>query len=379
MSDYYAILTGSKNNAGDFLIKYRAKQLLVQIRPDREIVDLHGWQPFDDETLDVVNNSRGLLLTGGPALQEKMRPRVYGLVDDLAEIKVPIITMGVGWYSQQGDWRNTHKYFLNKASRELLDRIASDGYLSSVRDYHTLNVLTHMGYDNYLMTGCPALYSTEHLGQAITAGEVRKVAFSLGVGMKTSRRMERQMRSVIQAVSEVFGDGKTCVVFHHGLSDNYLKAAGATRDLYEANRRMADWLDSRNIPFVDISGSAENLINFYSEVDLHIGYRVHAHIFMSSISKPSILLSEDGRGKALGRVLGGACLDAYEKVYHNKFISALHRLGVRFDNIRPADCLKTDLETLLNYEISTGVRLAEPRANIDRHFQVMNKFLKALP
>lgn len=42
MKDYYVILTGSKNNAGDFLIKCRAKneKLFAALRPDRDIVDL---------------------------------------------------------------------------------------------------------------------------------------------------------------------------------------------------------------------------------------------------------------------------------------------------------------------------------------------------
>lgn len=50
MKDYYVILTGSKNNAGDFLIKYRAKKLFAALRSDREIVDLDAWKPFDAAT-----------------------------------------------------------------------------------------------------------------------------------------------------------------------------------------------------------------------------------------------------------------------------------------------------------------------------------------
>ena len=46
-------------------------------------------------------------------------------------------------------------------------------------------------------------------------------------------------------------------------------------------------------------------MNYYSKVDLHIGYRVHAHIFMNSIAKKSILISEDGRAKGVKGVIGG--------------------------------------------------------------------------
>ena len=46
MNESYVILTGSKNNAGDFLIKHRAKQLFAKLRPNREIIDLNAWEPL---------------------------------------------------------------------------------------------------------------------------------------------------------------------------------------------------------------------------------------------------------------------------------------------------------------------------------------------
>ncbi|WP_022947239.1 polysaccharide pyruvyl transferase family protein [Methylohalobius crimeensis] len=376
---YYVLLTGSKNNAGDFLIKHRAKQLLQKLRSDRELVDLNGWMPFDDSSLDVVNRAKALILLGGPALQKKMRPKVYGLVDDLSKIRVPIVTAGIGWYSPNGEWKDTHDYALNQQTHELLDRIAGDAFLSSVRDYHTLNTLHSLGYSNYAMTGCPALYSWENLGKPVQLGDVNRVAFSLGVGMKSSRRMERQMRSAILCTAEEFSGADLSVVFHHGLSDNYLSSPGVTKELYKANKRMAAWLDSENIAYIDVSGSAEALIEHYSGMDFHIGYRVHAHIFMSSISKPSILLNEDGRGKALGKVLGGTSLDAYEMVQHNKVIIIANRVGIPIDTMRPARGFLNDLRRLIRYEKELGVRLQEPRDRIDRHFPVMKTFMERLP
>ncbi|MBE0472302.1 MAG: hypothetical protein IBX55_22680, partial [Methyloprofundus sp.] len=96
MSEYYVILTGSKNNAGDFLIKHRAKKLFEAIRPDREIIDLNAWEPIDDQKLALINASKALILMGGPALQRNMYPGIYKLPANLDEITVPIATMGIG-------------------------------------------------------------------------------------------------------------------------------------------------------------------------------------------------------------------------------------------------------------------------------------------
>lgn len=380
-SPSYVILTGSKNNAGDFLIKYRAKRLFSWLRPDRQIIDLDGWKPFDSESLATVNNAKALILMGGPALQEKMRPNIYGLSDNLSDIKAPIATMGIGWYSQQGYWQNTHNYPMSGKSVELLDRIASDKLQSSVRDYHTLNTLNSMGYENYLMTGCPAYYDQEFLNHPIKIeSSPKKVGFSLGVSFKNSSRMFKQMQQAVLKTQEVLPDScQLEVAFHHSLNESYLQAHGGMRRLFEKQREFANWLDSEKIPYVDISGSAENLINYYSNCDLHVGYRVHAHIFMSSISKPSIILSEDGRGIGLKEVIGGVGLRAFSRSYKNLFISACHRFGIPFDDFKPAENFIADYQSALKYEMKHGVRLQQTKTNIQQHFTVMESFIKGLP
>ncbi len=377
---YYVILTGSKNNAGDFLIKHRAKQLFAWLRPDRDVVDVDGWKAFDDATLDLVNGSHALILMGGPALQEKMRPRVYALVDDLDRIKVPIVSMGIGWYSHRGGWADTHQYPLSRPTLELLDRIESSGLISSVRDYHTLNALACHGYKRYAMTGCPALYSQPHLDVPVTVPEtVSKVGVSLGVTMKSSPRMFLQMQEVVSAAKKRFPSANVEVVFHHAVNQDYMKTHGAAKGLHHAQQRFLAWLQQEGTSYVDISGSADNLMNYYESCDLHIGYRVHAHIFMSSISKPSVLLSEDGRGIALKEVIGGGAMNAYLHCSKNKVIMGMHKLSLPFDDYLPMPDFAGDIVRFLDTELSGGVRLYQTRENITLHFPVMKKFIESLP
>ena len=378
---YYVILTGSKNNAGDYLIKYRAKHLFSWLRPDRSIVDIDGWKPFDKKTLDIVNGAEALILMGGPALQEKMRPRVYGLLDDLSKITAPIVTMGIGWYSQVGSWNSTHNYPLNKLTTELLARIGKDGFKSSVRDYHTLNVLNSLGYDNYFMTGCPALYDEKHLEKDIVIPQApKKIGFSLGVSLKSSARMFKQMQDAVLKTKEVFGEQTIVeVVFHHAVSDDYVNTHGAAMGLHKAQQKFLVWLKTNDIPYVDISGSAESLIEYYETCDLHIGYRVHAHIFMSSVSKASILLNEDGRGIALKSVIGGVSLTAYDHCIKNKAVMLLHKFGIPIDNYTPAESFINDFANIVPYEANEGIRFSQVRENITHHFKVMERFLRQLP
>lgn len=382
MNDCYVILTGSKNNAGDFLIKHRAKALFASLRPDREIIDLDAWKAFDSETLERVNSARALILMGGPALQAHMHPGIYPLVHDLDQITVPVTTMGIGWKSVRGEWRDTHHYPLQPGSLRLLEKVADSGLACSVRDFHSLNVLNQHGIHTGLMTGCPAYYDLKHIGEVVP-GEVGKgkVAFSLGVSFIESRAMEAAMKSQVLALRDTFRDQVFEVVFHHGLNpDVFLNTHGATKLHNDRHNEFARWLDQQGIAYVDISGSAENLMNYYSQVDLHIGYRVHAHIFMNSISRMSVMIAEDGRGKATEKVIGGMVLDAFDCFKTSLPSKVLNRLLPGYSRFVPNDGVVSDVNALVDYEIlSQRHRGTLSRQAIDQNFSVMKRFLEQLP
>ena len=139
------------------------------------------------------------------------------------------------------------------------------------------------------------------------------------------------------------------------------------------------WLDDNNFSWTDISGSAENLIEYYQNVDLHIGYRVHAHIFMNSISKPSVLLNEDGRGKALKDVIGGVTIDAIESVNESKFVKMAHLLGIHIDDTKNSNNLCEDLINTINYNLTLGNKFQQSRFEINRHYKQMENFISNLP
>lgn len=382
MKDQYVILTGSKNNAGDYLIKHRAKKLFEAHRPDREIVDYNAWEPFDREKLKTVNNSRALILLGGPALQFNMRPKIYKMVNDLTDITAPIIMMGVGWKSGRGNWIDTYDYPLNNESITLLNKIQESGFASSVRDYHSLNVLQFKGVDNFIMTGCPAYYDMNHIGKDVDSERpIKKVAFSLGVSFIKSQSMEKQMKENILKLKNKFEDSNFEVVFHHSINpDVFLKTHNATTGHLKAHTGFAKWLESNDIKYKDISGSAAGLIDYYSSVDMHVGYRVHAHIFMNSISKPSILLAEDGRGKATKNVIGGIVIESYKAYKDSVFDKVLSRFLPVYDRFKAVRQAPEEVVSQIDYEERTDRnRLKISRKSIDSNYEVMLKFLNQLP
>lgn len=368
--DRYVILTGGKNNAGDFLIKTRAKALLSAIRPDRQVVDYDGWKKLNPEQLETINNSKALVLTGGPSLQpnNRIRNNIYPLTENLDDIKVPITTFGVGYKGQKGSWKETFDYNFHGASLELLERINASGYQSSVRDYHTLNTLQVNGFHNFIMTGCPALYDTTTELKPLSNHKIKKVGFSLGISYKANIGMKKLMQQMILDVQEQIQAEEFCVFFHHSIT---------TSD--RAQTRFIQWLEAKNIAYKDISGGAEKLMENYKTCDFHIGFRVHAHIFCSSIGKPSILMSEDGRAVALKEVLNGLIFKAHYVKYNSLIVKVMNKVGL-IDKIRARRETLPLLKRAIPYETNNNyIRINQGFYAINQHFEIMKSFLKNLP
>ena len=383
MKPYYVLLTGSKNNAGDFLIKHRAKALFAQERPDRDIVDLNAWEPLNKERIDQVNNANALILMGGPSLRYDMYPEIYRLTDDLAAITTPVTLMGVGWKSMTGRWQDSYCYPFSDRSIQLLKKAEGSGLPLSVRDYHSLNSLRFNGINNAIMTGCPAYYDLHAIGHTPqTPRRIASIGFSLGVSFVQSAQMEKHMKQQILACRKHFEDADFKVLFHHSLEPDATEAAyGRSRfEHLRRHRQFANWLDSEQISYRDISGSAQNLIETYTEVDLHVGYRVHAHIFMNSIGKLSLLLSEDGRAKGSQGAIGGMVVDGYDSLRDSFSARVLRKLTGKPERYLANKHATDEMLFMLDYELSSGgQRTLTANAAIHQNIRQMKRYLQLLP
>ena len=379
--DRYVLLTGAKNNAGDFLIAERAKELFAWLRPDRAVMEWSRWQPLSEEQVASINASRALILTGGPSLQPNMYPDLFPLVTDLDRITVPILAMAMGWKSPFGNRAATRAYPLTKASLGLLSRMEKAGYRSSVRDYHTESVLKSHGFENFLMTGCAALYSRSHLGSDFAApASIRNLSYSPGVRFFESARTDQVQKSLILKLRDSLPEARLSVVFHHSTDEKrYRSTHQPNLELFEAQQGLLRWLDHQGIAHSDISGEAERMLQHYSVSDLHVGFRVHAHILMASLGRPSVLIAEDGRGAALQDVLGGVVLDA-SRIQPTRARRWARRLGVPANERLESAQLPQAVLEQVQREIQNGYpRIALQRERMDRHFGAMRSFLEQLP
>ena len=286
----YTLLTGAKKNAGDFLIVHSAKRLIERFSPCSDCQELPAWLPVDDK-LAVINTSRALILWGGPAFQHGLGTRIYPILPVLDQIKVPIIAFGLGWKASPGDVYDLDHFRLPEITEPLLDRLRNDFPYVSCRDVLTCEILKRHGLKNTLMTGCPVWYDPDYFETDFQLPQT----FEQIVFTPAEHPMFRsQSIQVMQTIRSLFPKSQIVCSFHRGWTqDAYTPARNAQNALMLKNQA-----ESLSMEAWDVSGSLEGMLR-YSQFDLHIGYRVHAHLKMLSMRKPSILLCEDGRARGV--------------------------------------------------------------------------------
>lgn len=282
-------LTGAFKNAGDYLIGHRARALL-HAHTTHEIVDLNRKQ-LNDQSYELLNSASAVLLTGGPAYQSSIYPGVYNL--DLDRIKVPVIPYGLGWKGKLNQAPEDFRF--TPEATEFVQRIHNQELQSSARDQLTTRMLAANGVDNVLMTGCPAWYDEKKLSEDYVFQDIKSLVFSMPAVPQS------QVPELLRGLAKRFPKAKKYLAFNAGYKSTRTKnTAEFTRWNYLMMAR------GKLLGFTPVSFESDfaKFESLQSEQQLHIGYRVHSHLFSLSQRITTMLIAEDSRGVGQAQATG---------------------------------------------------------------------------
>jgi hypothetical protein len=327
----------------------------------------------------VVRDAKAILIAGGPGFQPAMVPDVYPLAERLDELPCPVTPLGVGWKGRAGGASAVRAYAFSERSLAALRWMAERIPALGCRDQLTREVLRRHGIANTALVGCPAWYDLTSLGKALEPPKsVERVVFTPA----QLHALRDQSVEVARRIAELLPRAEKICSFHRGLDEAgpWMPRADA-----ENNRSLAAEVDALGFDVVDVSGDTRKIL-FYDECTLHVGYRVHAHLYFSSKRKPSLLVEEDGRGAGASQALGIRGVPAFRR--DGPGLRLLGRLSGRRTQ-RESDArgpYRVDpgapaaLERLLRADLDSGfARFARLGATLDRHFVRMQDFVRGLP
>lgn len=337
-----ALMSGAVKNAGDYLITERTQKLLKHFYPDAEIRVFIRNYPLNEEKIAEINAADAMVIGGGPCYKWDLYPQSLPLVPDLSVLKPKMFLVGSGWYGNTTRSDEVFGYRFSDSSRILLDRIVRDTGILGCRDYYSMRVLKANGYGCGRMTGCPAWYDLDRISQRLEpAAEIRKIAVSDPADVI---HHGEQSMEIVSFLRKKYPDAELIYLFHRG--------AGKADDTGDKNawivRKMRERLEADGVKVYDIAYSADGF-HYYDDCDLHVGHRVHAHIYNLSQRKRTVLVEEDSRGTGVNEALGLWGIRAYSRKKGIKdpvWIRAYNRL---FDYTRPNPYVISELDDYLDY------------------------------
>lgn len=288
-------ICGAYRNAGDHLIGFRARELLRKyVDDDIQVVDRKS---VTDQTYDLFNRARVVLLCGGPAWQREVYPKVYPI--DRERIAAPLVPMGLGWKAPVGKAPETFKF--QPPAQAFVEAVHAAIPCSSARDPVTVAMLNHAGVSNVSMTGCPAWYALESFEQRyVYSDQVRNLVLSMPAIMQPG------VRELMEWLTLRFPKARRTAAFHHGILPNTSSAGRKTGAEFA---RFSAVAAGKGWRIKGLAGSLPRMRALYDAADFHIGYRVHAHLYCLSRRTPSLLINEDIRGVGQARALRAPILN----------------------------------------------------------------------
>jgi hypothetical protein len=303
-------------NAGDFLIFERARRLIAAVYPDAILHRADAWRPLADQlSADELRRFRAIVICGGPGYAVHMR-RLYPL-GDLGSLP-PVVPLALGSNISPGTRSQIDSFRFDAETRAFLGAILERAPQLGARDHLTRGMLIANGLAPVLMTGDPAWYHLDQIDEPIRRPSIfRSIAFTPPANPAYAAQASRLFR----AVAKAFPGVRPLVVFHRGIQPAFARQA-----------------EQNGWQIVDIGGSVDGF-SLYDDVDLHVGYRVHAHLYSTSIGTVSYLVAEDSRGigaiQALGG-LGAPGFDASDPVLRATAIRTLGRASGRYPRLAGA-------------------------------------------
>jgi len=284
------VLHGAISNAGDFLIYERGKKLLeFFLGDDFNFTYIKRFKHIDGDF-------DGLIILGGPFFMPKIGSeyQTQNIIEYIKKRDIPMFCMGLGITGAK--FKSENDYFLDNESFLFWKYVYATSKLFSVRDKIAYNMLNNYGIKAEL-TGCPALFNLEILEKnkvLARNGRIDKIAVTiphLAVGPFLSRRPFLSVKSFLLTLyflftlKSKFNKKELGLFFQHGYPNS-------------ATKIMQKLANMAGIKTYDASGQSLDTFPGLYGYDVHIGTRLHMHIYFLSLNKPSFLLNVDMRTEA---------------------------------------------------------------------------------
>lgn len=300
-------------NVGDAMITESFKKLLIEHGCNQIFIPVFRDINLDKLDLKYVKN----ILAPGFSVAPSSYPKKFSLFSDLNKLhNFNFIPFGCSYQNYLPHLTAFDPKLYTNNDRKFLSLISELSGNIPCRDIMIKNLLNNIGINSYYC-GDLVLYDPKIINKQFTnPKKIRSVAMSV----QHKKVYLTQSIKLLKKIKNYFAPETNIYVTFHGIEDI-------------VTNTIKEEADMLNIKCINLSGNFENL-KFYENIDIHIGYRLHGHIYCLRKRKPSILIVEDARAYGFSQTshMGVGCFQGLN------------------DNKKPDELLEEKIFEFIDYE-----------------------------
>jgi len=209
------------------------------------------------------------------AIRPFMHKKEYPYLERLVDSGVPFSVIASGTDLPVTSFGGVFSGFSGE-SISLLKKINSKATVLTTRGVLTQEFCNHHGLSNFKFSGDVAFYDSRFSNRSFRYNnEIRRVVISdphrSDVYLDSLSALYKGMRSLFPSAS--------ILIAQHGIDE-----------------RLVKFCTERDMRLIKIYNERDSGLDIYDEVDIHVGFRVHAHVSALKRRVYSYLLEQDGRG-----------------------------------------------------------------------------------
>ncbi|MFS1428075.1 polysaccharide pyruvyl transferase family protein [Vibrio splendidus] len=303
--------TGSKN-IGDQLITTALIEAIKFVKGSNIIIDVVWREESWEKIKDKIRSSDAIIFAC-LAIRPNMSTKEYPYLSKLLELDIPmgIISSGTSLPVNYLD-KGTYDY-VNNETRSLLQELDKKSVFFSTRGYLTQGFCDNIGLNKSKFSGDIAFFNKNNKINPFNINvEIKKIVVS---DPHYSIEFMGSFITLIEGLGVVFPNAEIIIALHGNdqLIINYAKENG--------------------IQYEEIYKRKDDGLNIYDDADLHVGYRVHAHVSSLKRGMYSYLLEQDGRGCDYGLTINKKLSVPSYRQPKSKLDKVLTKLGFSIDTV----------------------------------------------
>lgn len=289
IASVYSGAEGRSHNVGDALISASCQAIVKSLVPSACFAAVC----HEDDPMPLIA-AQGFDLALAPAfpVQPRLTPQPFH-ANWFAPNAPALRPLACSSITRALTSRESMGLALGADVKRYLDEQVASGVPITTRDAVTNDILSGNGVPSCLV-GDFALFDQDLIGKPFQAPtSLSTIAFT----PPRSRYLLREAIELCRVLRSRYSRAQLVLALHghpNDVESAFLSAAG---ELFNSH--------------LSLVGSDVGLLDAYRSVDLHIGYRIHAHLFMLRNRKASLVLCEDSRGVGFSQLLGLSTFVSY--------------------------------------------------------------------